>query len=207
MKKLGVFSRWTIAAALLGCITAIAHGQAEIDHNVRVIDNGAAKAPFVPRYYHLAFVVKELEAGKVINSRSYDLSIGTLENTTNNSYNNRSIRTGTKVPISDDKGNVSYVDVGIKFDCKNLVVLGDRLALDVSAEISSIQNDTADNHPPIQIAGHTQNFVTSLTPVIQQNTWNSQVMVVLGKPTVLFSSDEVTSKRTMQLELTATEIK
>jgi hypothetical protein len=29
----------------------------------------------------------------------------------------------------------------------------------------------------------------------------------MGKPTVLFSSDEVTSKRTLELELTATEIK
>jgi len=207
VKKFGVLSKWFAAGALVACMSAVAHGQAVVEHNTRVLDSIASKPPFVPHYYHLTYVVKELEAGKVINSRSYDLSIGTLENTTNNSYNNRSIRTGTKVPISDDKGNVSYVDVGIKFDCKNLVVLGDRLALDVSAEISSIQNDTADNHPPIQIAGRTQNFVTSLTPVIQQNTWNSQVMVVLGKPTVLFSSDEVTSKRTMQLELTATEIK
>lgn len=199
MKKLRLLSGWLVAVALLGCVSLQAHGQSEVEHNVHVIENGAAKTPFVPRYYHLVFVVKELEAGKVINSRSYTMSVGTVENPSSNSFNNRSIRTGTKVPVTDEKGTVTYTDIGINFDCKNVMDLGDRLGIDVSAEISSIHNDSPDGHPQVQIIGRS-------TPTIQQNKWNSQAVVVLGKPTVLFSSDEVTSKRTMQLELTATAI-
>jgi hypothetical protein len=201
MKKLRLLSGWLVAVALLGCVSLQAQGQSEVEHNTRVIESGAAKTPFVPHYYHLAFVVKELEAGKVINSRTYTMSVGTVENPTNNSFNNRSIRTGTKVPITDEKGRVTtYIDVGINFDCKNVMDLGDRLGIDVSADVSNIQNDSPDGHPQTQVA-------VPSTSVIQQNKWTSQAVVVLGKPTLLFSSDEVTSKRTMQLELTATAIK
>jgi hypothetical protein len=201
MKKLRLLSGWLVAVALLGCVSLQAQGQSEVEHNTRVLESGAAKTPFVPHYYHLAFVVKELESGKVINSRAYTMSIGTAENPSNNSFNSRSIRTGTRVPITDSKGGgFQYFDVGINFDCKNLIDLGDRLGIDVSADISSIQNDSPDGHPQTQVAAPS-------APAIQQNRWNSQVVVVLGKPTVLFSSDEVTSKRTMQLELTATAIK
>jgi hypothetical protein len=44
-------------------------------------------------------------------------------------------------------------------------------------------------------------------PVIRQVKWNSPVIVPLGKPTVIFSSDDPSSKRQMQLELTARPIK
>jgi hypothetical protein len=43
-------------------------------------------------------------------------------------------------------------------------------------------------------------------PTIRQNRWVSTVAVPLKKPTVIFSSDDLTSKRQMQLELTATPI-
>jgi hypothetical protein len=202
MKKLRLLSGWLVAVALLGCVSLQAHGQSEVEHNTRVIEGGTAKTPFVPHYYHLLFVVKELEAGKVINSRSYTMSVGTVENPSSNSFNTRSIRMGTRVPIiTDSKGSgFQYFDVGINFDCKNVIDLGDRLGIDVSADVSSIQSDSPDGRPQTQIA-------VPSAPTIQQNKWNSQAVVVLGKPTLLFSSDEVTSKRTMQLELTATAIK
>jgi hypothetical protein len=44
-------------------------------------------------------------------------------------------------------------------------------------------------------------------PVIRQVKWNAPVIVPLGKPTVIFSSDDPSSKRQMQLELTARPIK
>jgi hypothetical protein len=68
--------------------------------------------------------------------------------------------------------------------------------MEVSADISSVSDSKMEG-----AAG------ARGMPMIQQNKWNSQVVVILGKPTVLFSSDEVTSKRTLELELTATEIK
>jgi hypothetical protein len=162
-----------------------------------MVEHTSAKTAFVPHYYHLVFVVKELDAGKVINSRNYAMSIGTTEN--QNTFA-RSIRTGTKVPIEYEQGKITYVDLGVNLDCKNVVSLGDKLGMEVSAEISSLQHVSADDLRP-------QSGRPAATPVIQQNKWNSQVVVAMGKPTVLFSSDEVTSKRTLELELMATEIK
>lgn len=74
------------------------------------------------------------------------------------------------------------------------------MAMDLSAEISSVQKE-AEYPNKVQITGQ------GPMPLIQQNKWNSQVVVLLGKPAVVFSSDEVASKRTIELELTATEIK
>jgi len=41
---------------------------------------------------------------------------------------------------------------------------------------------------------------------VRQNKWGSIVLVALRKPTVIFSSDDLTSKHQVQLELTATPI-
>jgi hypothetical protein len=43
-------------------------------------------------------------------------------------------------------------------------------------------------------------------PVVRQNQWQAGVIVPLKKPTVVFSSDDLTTKRQMQVELTATPI-
>jgi hypothetical protein len=63
------------------------------------------------------------------------------------------------------------------------------VALSVSAEMSSVPEG---GNPGL--------------PVVRQNKWSSYVVVPIKKPTVIFSSDDATSKRTMQLELTATPI-
>ncbi|WP_348267295.1 hypothetical protein P8936_16000 [Edaphobacter paludis] len=188
MKKAGFFSGCLVAIALLGCVSATAFGQ-------ETLNSAKQAAPFVPHYYHLAFVVKELEAGKVINSRDYAMNIGTVEHQSMN-FNTRSIRNGTRVPIEIEPGKATYIDVGVNIDCKSVMDLDGRLGMEVSADISSVSDSKMQG--TVEARG---------MPMIQQNKWNSQVLVVLGKPTVLFSSDEVTSKRTLQLELTATEIK
>jgi hypothetical protein len=187
VKQLNWLPSILLAVALLGCSASPAVGQGTSG------DRQNAKAPFVPHYYHLVFVVKEIEAGKVINSRSYFMTIGTVDGSMN-SFNPRSIRTGTKIPTEFEPGKMSYVDVGVNIDCRTVVDLGSRLAMDLSAEVSNVQKE----------AGDTSKIAN---PLIQQNKWNSQVVVVLGKPTVVFSSDEVTSKRAIELELTATEIR
>jgi hypothetical protein len=193
MKKADWASRAIVAIALMSCVVFPVFGQTTPGNH------SAAQNAFEHRYYHLVFVVKEVEAGKVINSRNYFMSIGTVENSSNG-YMPRSIRTGTKVPVEAEPGKISYVDVGINIDCRSVVDLGDRMAMDLSAEINSVQRETEDRNKP-------QTTGLGATPSIQQNKWNSQVVVFLGKPTVVFSSDEVTSKRTIELELTATEIK
>ncbi len=189
MKQLNWLSSILLAVVFLGCSVFPAFGQGTSG------DRSTAKAPFEPHYYHLVFVVKEIEAGKVINSRNYFMTIGTVDGSSN-TFNPRSIRTGTKIPTESEPGKISYVDVGVNIDCRTVVDLGSRLAMDLSAEISNVQKEAGDTRK-----------IQSPNPLIQQNKWNSQVVVVLGKPTVVFSSDEVTSTRAIELELTATEIR
>jgi hypothetical protein len=138
-----------------------------------------------PKYYHLDFVVKELESGKVINARAYSMTISTGDT------GGFSIRTGNKVPVSTGSGNSTYVEVGVNIDCRAAKEIQDQLALNVAAEISSAATD-----PP-----------SSSLPLIRQTKWSSNVIVPIRKPTTIFSSDDPTTKRQTQLELTAIPIK
>jgi hypothetical protein len=42
--------------------------------------------------------------------------------------------------------------------------------------------------------------------VIRQNKWDSSVLIPVGKPTLVFSADDLDSKGKMQVELTATKV-
>ncbi|MDE3163782.1 MAG: hypothetical protein KGL64_11030 [Acidobacteriota bacterium] len=153
----------------------------------------AATEP-APHYYHLDFAVQELDgAGKPINSRTYTTSVSTDRHFTG------SIRTGSRIPVATgafETGkdqpltNVQfqYVDVGVSFDLSHVVEVGPTLAIDLSAEISSIADSLdARIHQPI----------------IRQNRWRAPVLVPLGKPTVVFKSDSLDSKGSLQVTVTA----
>jgi len=138
------------------------------------------------KFYRLDFVVKELESGKVVNARTYSTSASTRENWA------CSVRTGNKVPIPTIQGpgtpQYTYIDVGVNVDCKGLREADGQLALTLTAEISSAVTATQ-------------------PPMIRQTKWNADVIVPLKKPTTIFTSDDVTGKGQMQMELTATPIK
>ena len=139
------------------------------------------------KYYHLDFILKELESGKVINARSYSTTVTT--GVTGASV----IRSGNKVPISTGgagPGSLTYLDVGVNIDCRAAKEIQDQLALNVSAEISGIATEQPSNQP-----------------LIRQTKWESNVIVPLRKPTTIFSSDDPSTKRQTQLELTAIPIK
>jgi len=132
------------------------------------------------RYFHLEFVVKELDAGKVINARHYS---------TNTVVGQKGvIRTGNKVPVqAGNPVGITYIDVGVSIDCTVEQEIEGNLPLNVTVEISS-------------------SATSSNPPMIRQTKWSSNVIVPIGKPTVVFSSDDVASKGQTQLELTATPI-
>ena len=144
-----------------------------------------AQEPTPSKFYKLDFVVKEVEGGKVLNTRSYSVTVA--------SGRNCSIRTGGQVasptaPMGSAP-QFNYRDVGVNIDCHHITEAANGLSLDVNADISSVlQEPTA---PP---------------PVTRQNRWSSTAIVPFKKPTLVFSSDDVNSKRQMQLELTATPI-
>ena len=157
----------------------------------------AAKTPEPPaHFYRLEFVVQETSSdGKPTNSRTYSGSVSTSR--TDRGF---SMRTGSRVPIatgpSDNKNTPTqfqYIDVGVSIDAHDARENGDRLALSLNADVSSL-------------AG-TQNVNGSNEPVVRQNKWQASVLIPIGKPTVVFTSDVLDNKGGMQLVLTATPVK
>jgi hypothetical protein len=160
--------------------------------NAAIAQSPATPAPL--KHYKADFVVKEVDAGgHVTNSRSYS----TILATTNENSPNQ-IRSGDRVPIRvglNEKGdtNMQYIDIGVSFDCRNVHEIDQRLAMLVKAEISSIAVGANSN--------------SGLDPVIRAFQWNSDVVISLAAPTVIFSSDDVGSKNKIEVEVTATLIK
>jgi hypothetical protein len=140
-------------------------------------------------FYQLNFVLRELENERLINTRAYSIIMS-------NHKDRGAIRSGEKVPFSSTSGAKTewqQIDVGVNIDCADLEELGDRIAIYILAEISSVMDSHGDNSPP------------SL-PIIRNHRWHSTVVLPLKQPTILYSSDDPASKRKVQLQLTATMI-
>lgn len=142
------------------------------------------------KFFRLDLVVKELDDNKVVNAKSYSTVVSTDEK-----ISGANIRMSNKVPYQTAglASGFQYADVGVNIDCKKATELNSQLVLMLAAEVSSLQDGAS---------GSTPN-----APVIRQNRWNATVIVPVGKATTLFSSDDLNSKRKMQLELTATLVK
>ena len=159
---------------------------------------GAAQTPQAPKsaeplkFYKLEFVVKEVEGAKVLNSRAYSMTVAA------NAPEAAAIRAGTRVPVVSTLtgGQYQFLAVGVNIDCRAVREGPRELSLLLTAEISSLpteQPSPATTGPPIP-------------PMVRQNKWSSSVIVPLKQPTLVFSSDDLASKRQMQLQLTATPI-
>lgn len=146
-------------------------------------------APEPVKFYRLEFVVKEVEGGKTINSRSYSTMVEVP------SGSNYQIRVSNKLPIQTGPGSglpsFQFQDVGVSIDYGAAKEVQGQLALFVSAGVSTAVAPESPGAPP----------------AIRANNWRSGVVLPLRKPTVLFTSDDLTTKRQMQLELTAIPIK
>jgi hypothetical protein len=138
-------------------------------------------------YYRLEFVLKELgDDGHVVNSRTYYTDVATVGRSSQ-------VRAGTKIPVrTNDKDEIQYIDLGVNIDCDSAHETPQGLGLHISTEISSIANPTSGEIP---------------SPVVRQNRWSSEALLPIGKPIVLFSSDNLESKGRMQVEVTATPIR
>ena len=145
---------------------------------------GLAQSLEVRKFYKLEFTVREVDGTRALSSRTYSM---VAANSRADSPN-FSIRAGSKVPIPSSPG--SFFELGVNIDCYAIRELENELSLNVTAEISSAQDATAPT-----------------SPIIRQNKWSSSVVVPIRKPTLIFSSDDLTTKRQIQLELTATPIK
>jgi hypothetical protein len=144
------------------------------------------KSSWESKFYRLDFVLKELEAGKVISTRTYTMKIADGPPFNGSS----SVRMGDKIPVPAGGSNsaFTYVDVGVSIDCRMLKATDGYITVQVTADVSSVVG-----------AGS--------VPLISQTKWGGAAIVPLRKPTLLFSADgATTTKRQMQLEITATPI-
>lgn len=156
----------------------------------------ATKAPEpTVHFYHLEFVVQETGTdGKPSNSRTYSGTVSTSR--TDRGF---SMRTGSRVPIAtgtiaDAKTTqFQYIDVGVSIDAREAREESDKLSLSLNADISSL-------------AG-TQTISGMNEPVVRQNKWQASVLIPIGKPTTVFTSDVLDNKGGMQLIVTATPVK
>jgi hypothetical protein len=148
-------------------------------------------------HYRLEFRVSELDGEKKLTSRSYALLMEPREKTM--------LRTSSRLPIasgssSEKEGTqFQYVDAGQSIDCTVVSQTERAVGMNISLELSNValQEKPGDQVTPI-VPGQ---------PIIQQVKTEARVMVELGKPTVVLSTDDPRSSHTFQVEVTATRMR
>lgn len=145
--------------------------------------------------YRLDFSFNEIEGDKKINTRHYSMNLTSSES--------NEMKIGSRVPIttfvnSKDSGagnQVQYLDVGTNIWAQlRPIPDSDEEELAVRSEISSLDLNTASG--------------TGLNadPVIRQIKISGSALLAEGKPLVLGSMDDPTSKRQFELEVTVTRL-
>lgn len=145
--------------------------------------------------YRLDFVIKELNDGKIINSRAYSMIV---EASDHRGPGKAVVKSGDRVPVATGASNgstqIQYIDVGTNIDAQ-LFALETGLILNSSIEISSIAaNETAS----------AQNLPD---PAIRQIRAEVQAEVVAGKVNQIASLDDTASKHRFIIEVTPTKMK
>lgn len=136
--------------------------------------------------YRLDFSVKELEDGKVINTRQYSMNL--------QADDANEIKIGTRVPVETGEGHqFQYVDVGTNIWCR-IGERSDGIPLSVRSEISNFAI-------PDQSTGHEAH------PLIRQFQIKASTLAQLGKPMIVGSVEDPNSKRQFQLEVTVNKLK
>lgn len=147
---------------------------------------------------HLKLVYRTLqigEDGKTLSSHSYSTIV-----MANAGFSASRIRSNDKVPIatgSPSSGNIEYQyqDVGTNIDANEAKLNGNQLTVNLSVALSEVaKNDVA-----------TEKLIPA--PVVRQLNWQTDVIVTVGKPTIVFTSDNPSDTGKTELELTATELK
>lgn len=178
---------------ILACGTLVRIAAAQQTH----ADSGStAAASKLNTAYQLEFKLSEIEDGKKINSRSYAMlaQAGGILN---------KLRLGARVPVPtggfrSETANAlvntqyQYMDAGMNIDCRIQEQEG-ALALNVTVDSSSFTHPGPDN--PIK------------QPVVNQLKFDLGTVISLGRPTVISTVDDPSSKRQFQLEVTATRPK
>jgi hypothetical protein len=154
-----------------------------------VIDNLAPTRKKFAGAYRLEFRINELEAEKKLNSRTYTLLLEPHEL--------GKLRIGTRIPIGESS-HPTYIDVGQNIDCQVRTESEHMVGLNVDVDFSNFGM-------PEQLK--TTEGAAGGNPVLQQFRITTKTDLEIGKPTIINSFDDPSSKRTFQIEVTATRVK
>ncbi len=192
MNRLTVF-----ALCLLLAATTLAGAQSASEASPKAGAQSVSDA--APKHcYALNYVLRELDGTRVINQRSYVLN--TIVSDTHGGDWTR-LRVGNRVPVfvhSQEKGSANtvtdfnYIDVGVNID-NRLREAGDALALEVTADISSIAAEMPGGVGP--------------PPTVRQIKGTAASLIHPGKPAVVFSADDPGSQHRFELQVTATLVR
>jgi|SRR5271157_1596546 len=140
----------------------------------------APKPPAPPRhFYKLTYVLKEFDEGKVVNQRSFVLTVATGERP------EWHMRAGSRIPIGGN--DVKSIDVGVNLDT-TLLDAPDGLLLQTTADISSAGDGATGS---------------GSAPVIRQIRTIAMATIQPNKPSLLFAIDDPASRHRFELEVTA----
>jgi len=182
--------RLLLGGVKLGLVAAALFGLANVSRAQeapKIAPPQAVEKPMYRSVYRLEFVVREVEDGKRLNSRTYTMSV-------QDGDQGGMIRVGNRIPYNTGKDQYQYFDVGINIDCR-LHERDNYVLLDGGGiEISSVVKDES------TAAG-------TLNPVVRQARARFAVAVTPGKPTMVTALDDVSSNRRYEVEVTATKVK
>ena len=176
--------KFTMLLLLLACFALPARSRAQDEGK----PGEPPKAAEPAHYYRVTFTVQEVDAaGKPTNSRSYATILSTHTRQV-------SIRTGSRIPISigtASNPNWQYQNMGVNIDVQEVQEVGRELALTINSDITNLAKSPDGNlHHPI----------------MRTNRWDAPVLVPIGKATVVFTSDDLDSKGSLQMVVTATPV-
>jgi hypothetical protein len=191
MRKLAVFISLLF---LVPAYVSVSHAQENSRASKQAGGPNGDAAP--AHFYKLHYTLEELDsAGKIVNSRSFLTTVSTA------GTRSGSFVVGSRIPIATSvaspKGDntnteFQYVDVGVKVTATQIHEDENNLAFNLNVEVSSPGTSAV-------VGGVSE-------PVFLQTVWRADVLVPTGKPTIVFKSDDLDSKGSMQLEVTGTRI-
>ena len=145
-------------------------------------------------YFRLNFAIFELEDGKRVNQREYSMIVATAPDS-----RPVSLKSATRVPIvtSDKNGDkqFTYLDAGLDIRCLSVREVAGKLVANCDVMISNIV--------PVEKGSEMRN---DIGPVIRTTNSSAWAVLVPGKPSVVSTSDDINSKKRIQVEMTATRI-
>jgi len=174
----------------IGLCCGLCTAMAQEDSKKEAPAQAAKIQPVQP--YRLDFAFNELADGKIVNTRHYSMNLTASES--------NEIKIGTRVPVSSasspgtDIVQWQYLDVGTNIWAQ-LREHGDELVLAVRSDVSNLDTSNDSEHGKLS------------TPVVRQIKISGSTLLTVGKPILIGSMDDPSSKRQFQLEVTVTKLK